>query len=97
MPREFTPATDCTHLERKPIALQPVTSNQIAAVGYCHESRTLAVTFTRTAGYVYEYPDVAPETACAFFMADSLGRHFGQHIAKLPSQKYRFDKHHVEA
>lgn len=55
------------------------------------------MTFTRTAGYVYEYPDVAPETACAFFMAGSLGRHFGQHIAKLPSQKYRFDKHHVEA
>lgn len=88
MSRAYTPSTDCTDLTRPPIALQPVTSNQIRAVGYDHDSRTLAVSFTRGAQNVYHYPDVEPETACAFFMAESLGRHFGEHIAKLPSLKY---------
>lgn len=91
MPREFTPAIDCTNQKRQAIALQPVESNQVAAIGYSHETKTLAVTFTRGAGNVYEYPDVEPETACAFFMADSLGKHFGQHISKLPSRKYSPD------
>lgn len=88
MPREYTPAIDCTNEQRQAIALQPVTSNQIRAVGYDHDSRTLAVSFTRGAQNVYHYPEVEPEKACAFFMADSLGRHFGEHIAKLPSLKY---------
>lgn len=97
MPREYTPAIDCTNEQRQPIALQPVTSNQIAAIGYSHETKTLAVKFTRGAGNVYEYPDVEPETACAFFMAESLGRHFGEHISKLPSRKYSPDAQPVEA
>jgi hypothetical protein len=65
-----------------------VVSNQVAAIGYCHDTKTLAASFTRGQGHVYHYPDVEPETACAFFMAESLGRHFGEHIAKLPSLKY---------
>ena len=91
MPRDFTPAIDCTNQARLPIPLQPFTSNQIRAVGYCDDTKTLVVTFTRGAGNVYEYPDVEPDKACAFFMADSLGRHFGEHIAKLPSKKYSPD------
>lgn len=97
MPREYTPAIDCTNEQRQAIALQPVTSNQIAAIGYSHETKTLAVSFTRGAGNVYEYPDVEPETACAFLMADSLGKHFGEHIATLPSLKYGPDAQTVEA
>lgn len=97
MKKTFTPAIDCTHLERKPISLSPVSSNQIAAIGYCHETKTLAVTFTRGAGNVYEYPDVEPETACAFYMAESFGRHFGEHIAKLPSLKFKPDAQPVAA
>lgn len=92
MPREYTPAIDCTNQARLPITMQPVTSNQIRAVGYCHDTKTLAVSFTRGAGNVYEYPDVEPETACAFFMAESLGRHFGTHISKLPSKKFAPDE-----
>jgi hypothetical protein len=65
MPREYTPAIDCTNQASLPIAMQPVTSNQIRAVGYCHDTKTLAVSFTRGAGNVYEYHDVEPETACA--------------------------------
>lgn len=92
MPREYTPAIDCTNHARLPITLQPVTSNQIRAVGYCHDTKTLAVSFTRGAGNVYEYPDVDAETACAFFMAESLGKHFGEHISKLPSKKFAPDE-----
>ena len=92
MPREYTPAEDCTKDQRQAIALQPVTSSQVAAIGYNHATKTLAVKFTRGAGNVYEYPDVEPETACAFFMADSLGSHFGKHIAKLPSKKFAPDE-----
>lgn len=72
MPREYTPAIDCTNQARLPIALIPVTSNQIRAVGYRHETKTLVASFTRGAGNVYEYPDVEPETACAFVMTDAL-------------------------
>lgn len=56
MPREYTPAIDCTNQTRLPIALQPVTSNQIQAVGYCHDTKTLAVSFTRGAGNVLRVP-----------------------------------------
>ncbi len=97
MPRDYTPAIDCINEQRQAIALQPVTSNQIAAIGYSHDTKTLAVTFTRGAGNVYEYPDVEPETACAFFMAESLGKHFGQHISKLHSRKYSPDAEVVAA
>lgn len=88
MSRAYIPSTDCTDLARPPIALQPVTSNQVRAIGYDHDSKTLAVSFTRGAQNVYHYPEVAPETACAFLMAESLGKHFGEHISKLPSLKY---------
>jgi hypothetical protein len=97
MPREYTPAIDCTNQARLPIALMPVTSNQIRAVGYCHETKTLVASFTRGAGNVYEYPDVEPETACAFFMAESLGKHFGEHISKLPSRKFGPDMEAIAA
>lgn len=97
MPREFTPAIDCTNQARLPIAMQPVTSNQIRAVGYCHDTKPLAVSFTRGAGNVYEYPDVDAETACAFFMAESLGKHFGEHISKLPSRKFGPDMEAIAA
>lgn len=91
MPREYTPAMDCTTSERPPIAMQAVNSSQIKAIGYDHATHTLAVSFTRGQGHIYHYPEVAPETACAFFMAPSLGAHFGQHISKLPSLKYSAD------
>lgn len=89
MPRNFTPAVDCTHEDRKPIELKPVESSQIKAIGYDEDSQTLAVSFTRGPGNVYHYEGVQPDQAKAFMTADSLGSHFGEHIAKLPSKKYR--------
>lgn len=71
------------------IELKPVTSNQVAAVGHCPVTNTLAVTFTRGGGAIYHYPDVTAEQHAAFVSAESIGTHFGQHIKALPFKKYR--------
>lgn len=73
---------------RPPIALVPVTSNQVRAVGYDPDTQTLAVTFARGAGAIYHYPNVSPETHAEFMAAESIGQFFGQHIQHLPFQKY---------
>lgn len=65
MARDFTPSVDCTNQARLPIPLQQVTSNQIGAIGYCHDTKTLVASFKRGAGNVYEYPNVEPETGRA--------------------------------
>ncbi len=44
-----------------PIPMTPVESHQVKAIGYDGATRTLAVTFTRGAGAVYHYPNVAPQ------------------------------------
>ena len=71
------------------IELKPVTSNQVAAVGHCPITNTLAVTFTRGGGAIYHYPDVTPEQHAAFVGAESICTHFGQHIKALQFKKYR--------
>jgi len=71
------------------IELKPVESNQVAAVGHCPVTNTLAVTFTRGGGAIYHYPDVSAEQHAAFIGAESIGTHFGQHIKALPFKKYR--------
>lgn len=71
------------------IALTPVESSQVKAIGYDPATKTLACTFTRGPGHVYHYPDVTPEQHAAFIGAESIGTHFGQHIKALPFKKYR--------
>ena len=71
-----------------PIPMAPVTSNQVAAIGYDAATQTLAVTFTRGAGAIYHYPDVTPETHAKFVSAESIGSFFGQHIKALPFKKF---------
>ncbi len=73
---------------RPAIALEPVESNQVKAIGYDAATKTLAVTFTRGAGAIYHYPDVEPETYEAFKGAESIGKYFGQHIKPLPFKKF---------
>lgn len=87
----FTPAIDCTNQQRPAIALQPVESSQIKAIGYDAATATLAITFTRGPGNVYLYENVSADTHLAFLSADSLGSYFGQHIQILPSKKYSAD------
>lgn len=70
------------------IAMTPVASNQVKAIGYDPETKTLAVTFTRGAGAIYHYPNVEPETHAAFVGAESIGKHFGAHIQGLSFKKF---------
>ena len=80
----FTEPAPFTDESRPEIALHPVESNQVKAIGYDEATKTLAVTFTRGTGAIYHYPDVSKETFEAFKSAESIGKFFGQHI-KNPS------------
>lgn len=89
MPKTYTPPQAYTEGPRPQIALSPVVSSQVAAIGYDEKTRTLAVTFTRGEGAIYHYPDVSPETFAAFKTAESIGVFFGKHIKPLTFKKYR--------
>ena len=69
------------------IAMQPVKSNQLAAIGYDAASKTLAATFTRGPGTVYQYPNVDAKVYADLMAADSIGSFFGKHIKPLPFKK----------
>lgn len=89
MPKPFgAPAPFNEEAERLDIPLTPVQSNQVAAVGYDAASKTLAVTFARGPGHVYQYPNVEPKTHSDFMEADSKGTFFGKHIKALPFKKF---------
>lgn len=88
MTKTFTPAQAYSEEPRPAIQLTPVTSNQVAAIGYDEATQTLAVTFTRGLGAIYHYPNVTKETYDAFMQAESIGKFFGQHIKDLPFTKY---------
>jgi hypothetical protein len=64
------------------IALTPVQSSQIHAIGYDAASSTLRVQFKSAAGAgsIYDYTMVPAETAEAFRKADSVGRFFGAKV-----------------
>lgn len=79
------------------IPMVPVTSNQVAAIGYDAGTKTLAVTFTRGTGAIYHYPGVEPETHAAFLKAESIGTYFGKHIKSLPFKKFPAPKPAEEA
>jgi len=70
------------------IPMTPVVSNQIAAIGYSLERKTLAVTFTLGAGAIYHYQNVTPEQHAAFVGAESIGKHFGAYIQPLAFKKF---------
>ena len=68
------------------IPLEPVTSSNIAALGYDAEKQILAVQFA--SGEVYHHAEVSPEAASALATAESIGRHYGKHIrGKFASEK----------
>ncbi len=73
---------------RPPIALEPVESNQVGAIGYCAETKTLAVQFRRGARAIYHYPGVEPETFEAFKGAESIGGYFAANLKALPFEKF---------
>ena len=71
-----------------PIPMVPVESNQVKAIGYDADSKTLAVTFARGPGNIYHYPNVEPKTHAAFMASESKGNFFGQHIKPLEFDKF---------
>jgi len=97
MPRElpakktpkFGPVQDYSDEPRPQIPLEPVVSNQVAAIGYDEATQTLAVTFTRGLGAIYHYPLVSKDMFHAFKTAESIGTYFGKHIKQRPFVKFR--------
>lgn len=73
---------------RPDIALFPVESNQVKAIGYDAATETLAMQFKHGAGAIYHYPNVTKELHEALMAAESIGKFFGQHIKPLPFIKY---------
>ncbi|NDZ11528.1 KTSC domain-containing protein [Variovorax sp. WS11] len=89
MPKQYTPAAPFNDIaEYIEIPMTSVESHQVAAIGYDPESKTLAVTFTRGPGHIYQYPGVEPEVHAAFIAAESIGKYFGEHIKPLPFKKF---------
>lgn len=88
MTKELKPAQAFTDKTRPAIALVPVTSNQVKAIGYDEATQTLAVAFTRGTGAIYHYPNVNAEMHNAFMQAESVGKYFGAHIKDLPFEKF---------
>ncbi|WP_423459934.1 KTSC domain-containing protein [Ottowia sp. VDI28] len=70
------------------IPMAQVESHQIACIGFCADTNTLAVRFLR-GDAEYHYPGVLPETHQAFMDAESKGAFFEQHIRPLGFEKFR--------
>jgi hypothetical protein len=62
--------------------MQAIQSSQIAAIGHCPATETLAVQFFRkgTPADVYHYANVTATEYAAFAGAESIGKHFYAHI-----------------
>lgn len=70
------------------IALHPVTSSQIHAIGHDAATNTLAIQFKSKsgAGSVYHYANYTPELFNAFKNAKSVGSHFKTSIKPAAEQ-----------
>lgn len=81
----------------KRIELFDVQSSQIHSIGHDAESSTLAIRFFRgygreqMPGALYHYQNFKAEEFEAFRSAESLGKHFGQHIKPF-ADKYPYEK-----
>lgn len=65
-----------------------VESSQIEAIGYHHESQSLDVEFVKrkpdAPTSVYRYTNVPPHVHADLIAAESIGKHFGEYVKKLP-------------
>lgn len=83
-----TPAAFCDK-PYTPIAMTPVQSNQVAAVGYDAATKTLAVKFSRGPGHIYHYPNCDEKTHAEFMAAESKGTFFGKRIKAMAFDKFQ--------
>lgn len=79
------------------IDMQPVESSQIHSIGHDAASNTLAIRFKNYKGEpssLYHYDNFSAADFDAFRSAESIGKHFGQHIknetAKYPYRRIEF-------
>lgn len=61
------------------MTLHPVKSTSIKAVGYDPATKTMRIQFHHS-DMTYDFLAVEPHEHKALLTADSIGRHFGQHI-----------------
>lgn len=75
------------------IALMPVASSQIAAIGHCPATNTLAIQFAskKGPGSVYHYKNFTADLYTAFAGAESIGSHFIKNIKPF-GDKFPFAK-----
>lgn len=75
------------------IAMNPVESSQIHAIGHDPQTNTLAIQFKSKLGVgsVYHYQNFTPELFQAFKSAKSIGSHFKTNIKHL-SDKHPYVK-----
>lgn len=88
MPKTYAAPQGFSEAEYVAIPMTAVESNQVGAVGYSAERKTLSVTFARGTGAIYHYPNVAPTVYEAFMAAESKGKFFGEHVKSLPFEKF---------
>lgn len=79
------------------ITMQPVESSQIHSIGHDAASNTLAIRFKNYKGEatsLYHYDNFTADDFAAFRGAESIGKHFGQHVknetAKYPYRRIDF-------
>lgn len=76
------------------IAMQPVESHQIAAIGHDVATETLVVQFKNWKGEAtttYHYRNFTADDFAAFAAAESKGKHFGAHIKPF-ADKFPYTK-----
>lgn len=88
MPKEWKAPQAFEEGDAPEIALTPVESNKVKAIGYDAATKTLAVAFN-SGNALYCYPDVSAEQHEAFVNAESIGKHFGANFQEAPFKKYR--------
>lgn len=74
------------------IALTPVESSQIHSIGHDAATNTLAIRFKNYKGEpssLYHYSNFTADDFAALRDAESIGKHFGQHI-KPATEKYPY-------
>jgi hypothetical protein len=98
MPRTFAAPQDFATGPRPAITLITLPeerSDQLAAVGYCDETKTLAVQFKRGAKAIYHYApierDGADPSYVRFMTSESMGKYHGEHLKVLTFDKYPAD------
>lgn len=74
---------------RPHIPMAQVESSQVACVGHCPVTNTLAVQFKHGAGHIYHYPNVTADTHAQFMAAPSKGKFFKERIKPLAFKKYK--------